>query len=1082
MNNIILVERYDDLNIYKKLRNKSQGDLVRLRNHLINIVGGNIYYVGFKLHYGCYFINKHDFLNYLLPDTAGFFYEQVIPNCPIYEFYDIDSFDSGWDIFINSFLSKRRAFMDNFYDKDVRILVAGDNSLHLIIRSCIFKDVYQLKNFAVDFAAESGIKIDECVYGVRLFRCPYSTKNGELRPFIPVDNHPIDEYLIQWEFQQADNSWLEFIHYNVPVLPREPSRRNNPPSSEPIVGNRSLTKIINKFLSQHPEFQLQNISDSLKNLIRVTPSKCFVKDYIQHNTQNSYMVITETEVFVGCYTHRNLQYIGTWKKLNRVEKIRRSISYYTDILETPLIHLDETKINKQNTVRHINTCYISDCLDGVATERVTAIKSPTGSGKSHFFKNKILEKYPTLLVISFRQAFADFMSKLYGIGNYMTNDYDKNKLVVSVENLFKIQNRIFDLLYLDELSSILTQLTSKVTCKDNLYLIQCVFIKLLKNTKTIVITDANLNHYHINLINELCGRNIEFIINDDLTPTAGRTVEIVYDKNDALKKLRELLDDGNKVAVPYTLSRIQCKALEKTFDDYKGLVITKDTENRNELFKNLSEISNNYDFVTYTNTLTAGNSVDNENYNYLVAFFCRKISSPDIIAQMLNRFRSIKKAYVYIDNTIANHPVFDTDEDIEDFLINDIIMNGMNKVKIPSSIYDVENRRIKPDATKLISYTEYKLKGMYYNNFIYYLFAILKENRWNICVDKDNYTELEEGMVQLEIHTEDSKNERLEEIVSISESFDLTEKQYLKLKNENVKTLEESYACQKYKFISSFNCSTVSDDELTLYMKKLNHNPGYASLYRLKNILNIRRNPLITLYDWSSGDCGKLIKSSLGQTSYFLYNETKLPRGVCDLITDFLGESISHEIVGESCVVANRDKFYESSVVSVNTTHTRYMIVFDWIKLLGFTDIFDFDTIITQERRDDIIYNICERYTDYDEYDKLYKIFGLQTNVFKKFVGNVKTKNYTQLSKFISSKILNTTGVKLERFQLMSNGDRESHYRLNIDTSCIPYILSQNGEQPCLFTYEQITDLQSKDIDFLKHLHTRTKNAIEKRF
>lgn len=1086
---IMVVGNHHGVNIVKKKRTRASGDTTNLKYYLPQ---GN-YFVAYTRFAGCSFAEKESFLNHLgthREEKNNYFYEVIVDDFPVYEYYDIDDKDFGdlsVDEYVDWFLGKRREFRDDFTLEDVRLVKADGHkkSIHLIIRSCVWETTRELKMFVKDFVEEKKVRCDLSVYhSYRLFRTVFSTKeDGAPRPFCPVGDYPLNEYFVQYDFFGEDDDEKSDLRSwdNVPKAIEQTS------VTQINTTNKTLTSLLGKISKLYPEFDQQMTNrDGIIHLIRKQKGKCPSHPHLSHGRQNAFILITDTEVFVCCFTHRKLVFIGTYRKRTKDEKIQRMIEYNTKFVNQPLSPLPDAQV--------VSCTYVNQELteEHVQNTEMTVIKSPTGSGKTVFMNEHVLERFERILCLSFRRSFACYISASLGFENYLTtpNMCQAKRLVCSVEKLWKFEReQKYDLLVLDEFVLLMDQLACKATCKDNLYNCQRRFIRLLQETNTVLVMDANMQAEHIQLLQMVTERKPVVYQNMDISPT--RKCVLSYSKDMTLQVLKNLLESGKKVVIPYTISRHELKAIEPVIGDkYKGLILCKDTADKEKIFSNLTEMSKEYDYVGYTNTLLAGVSVENAEYTVGVAFISRSTTTPPQMIQMLNRFRNVENVYLFIDQKNLDKPVFETDEEIEEFITQDIRDNGLNRTNVVSNIYDVDNRCLRSDPVKFINFLKYRLDGSYYSDYMKHTIQMLQENRWNVVVDRNDFVEGVNDDVKH--HRQLATLSREEELNHIAGARNINRDYYLQLMKKTTRTAEEEFEYQKFRFVQTFKVNP-DNEALVEYMKKHHHSSGYSRYYKLKNLLTIYENPLVDecaseteiTEDINGRVTWKHIVHAVKpeeKTKFFLYQTfTTLSMDIVNVIFDFFGDKLSHTLESdEGTANRRRLEFYSKTEISVDLIHVRYKLVFDWIHQLGFRSTFDFDTVINSNQRNRVILDICNRYSAYEAYKYISRVFESQGKKFQKFSGNLTTRNYTELSKFVFSKIESVLGViriasKQRRVRGSSTDGREYVYRLQFTKDAVN-ILTNNGEYPCLYWREDIEHLPSNQIAFLERLqsmHTR---------
>ena len=201
----------------------------------------------------------------------------------------------------------------------------------------------------------------------------------------------------------------------------------------------------------------------------------------------------------------------------------------------------------QVTFEHICSRYVDVddvCKDNSTVPDVVIIKSPMGSGKTTFFL-RILERFERVLVIGSRRMYCDYMkSVIPGLVSYLDVAGPLSaelhpRLVVQVQSLGRIKKiktettyAQWDCIYLDECDSLYKELISEVSTQALRLSCSKYLRKIVSNVGTVVVTDAGLAPWHVNILDEylLSGlsRRPKLCLVNDYAPRAHKVR--VYDK------------------------------------------------------------------------------------------------------------------------------------------------------------------------------------------------------------------------------------------------------------------------------------------------------------------------------------------------------------------------------------------------------------------------------------------------------------------------------------------------------------------------------------------------------------------------
>ena len=258
---------------------------------------------------------------------------------------------------------------------------------------------------------------------------------------------------------------------------------------------------------------------------------------------------------------------------------------------------------------------------------ITHIKSHLGSGKTtiikKFIKNnpnikKILYFAPRILFA--RDIYNDLKEydfKLYS--KMKKTDYDNTeRIVIQLESLWKIRKQNFDLIIVDEVESVLKQLTSKITNK-NIVETYKNFQYLINNCKTIITADAFLSNNSINIINSIKQNAISKIIVNNFNPYKRKAYEIDGFDNLIEKAINQIKKNERIVFITmiknngdYAYNQFKLQFPNKKIKYYYGSMNEKD-----KTFDNINEEWKDVDILIYTPIITCGVNYSFESFHSL---------------------------------------------------------------------------------------------------------------------------------------------------------------------------------------------------------------------------------------------------------------------------------------------------------------------------------------------------------------------------------------------------------------------------------------------------------------------------------
>lgn len=310
------------------------------------------------------------------------------------------------------------------------------------------------------------------------------------------------------------------------------------------------------------------------------------------------------------------------------------------------------------------------------------VKAQMKVGKTKMLQTYIQKNYndeSIIRFISFRQTFGNHIYNLFNdfelYNNIKGNIIDCHKrVIIQTESLHRLEvGAIIDLLVLDEVESIFTQLSSGLHKNFNSSI--AVFLWMLKTAKHVICIDANLSDRTYNLISRFRKTEIHYHCNtwqsskDDI-------FYITDDKSIWLNNLIEVLNNDKKVVIA-TNSIMEAKTCEMLIrDNFPNINVKmyssemKHSE-KQLYFGNVHKYWTELDVLIYTPTCSAGVSYELEHFDVLFGYFYNTSCDVETCRQMINRVRNIKtKSYYIFMQEISNAVLPSTAEDVHQYLYN----------------------------------------------------------------------------------------------------------------------------------------------------------------------------------------------------------------------------------------------------------------------------------------------------------------------------------------------------------------------------------------------------------------------------
>jgi hypothetical protein len=172
--------------------------------------------------------------------------------------------------------------------------------------------------------------------------------------------------------------------------------------------------------------------------------------------------------------------------------------------KTEIDKLITDKFTKELTVgvkdvEYCNSKYLPDLDTSID---ITAVCSGCGSGKS-YQSARFMENKKRVLCVSPRRSYAqNITNRFKNMACYLDKDFTPDRIVCQVESLHKLPDRNdYDLLVLDEIESILSQLSSS-TLRGKRMVTYMKLESLIRNAGQILLFDAYLTPRTINLLKD----------------------------------------------------------------------------------------------------------------------------------------------------------------------------------------------------------------------------------------------------------------------------------------------------------------------------------------------------------------------------------------------------------------------------------------------------------------------------------------------------------------------------------------------------------------------------------------------------
>lgn len=325
----------------------------------------------------------------------------------------------------------------------------------------------------------------------------------------------------------------------------------------------------------------------------------------------------------------------------------------------------------------INSKYFDFITSDVMKNSITLIKSPMGTGKTHWAINYARETNRKMMFVGHRNMLLDQIgsrARAVGLNAMHIDEYLKGidadivyACIDSHEKLDRfIQNNPDTLVVIDEFTAYQEHLITGGTLKKKQQKAMEWSINILQNYDCFLM-DANMSDKNTDFITGLVTDKKIVTINNEYQ-VSPRTITFIESESRAnggmttVRGLTSLLTQWcaryGKFVVTST-SKTQTKIIGKILQDYrKVLVVNSDTagdEEVKEFMNNPDEaiISNQYDVIIMSPTAESGISIDIKNYFECVMSIPMGTLSINGMIQQLFRVRDYLPIYVFSPDFVA---------------------------------------------------------------------------------------------------------------------------------------------------------------------------------------------------------------------------------------------------------------------------------------------------------------------------------------------------------------------------------------------------------------------------------------------
>ncbi len=402
-----------------------------------------------------------------------------------------------------------------------------------------------------------------------------------------------------------------------------------------------------------------SLFDQFKNLI--TKSRATI--LIQHNTLNELLrLVGLSSLFDELPETPRVELVDyyEWTK-NSFRAVERRM---TSLINNPFKTLESLKIDTDNAILNRELIALNARM-GTGKTQLVCVPFCENARKNGLIPVVLCHRISLCGELSTRTNTVNYQ-KLTDKNSHLTNDRKdalKNGFTVCLNSICnpKIQSIIEDLdgkyvLFIDEYQQSISAIAGKHVKASQQEPILVAIMELMKNAKSLIVADADLNDYTLNLAKYVRQqhRPAVYFANNDLS---NKTVSIslAHGKDTSpldamMAQIVQALQEGEKIVVYSNRQRV-CSAvkslLTKFCPEKETILICGDGLGdtvKYEKFKQHAENeSHNYDCVIISPSITSGVSVSNPDFKTAFCFFNGSSIAHFEAIQQMHRFRSVDK-------------------------------------------------------------------------------------------------------------------------------------------------------------------------------------------------------------------------------------------------------------------------------------------------------------------------------------------------------------------------------------------------------------------------------------------------------
>lgn len=627
------------------------------------------------------------------------------------------------------------------------------------------------------------------------------------------------------------------------------------------------------------------------------------------------------------------------------------------------------------------------------------IKEPKGCGKTHqavrYIEN-YSKKDDNILFITFRTTLSyELQKRLKNLGfkNYKNINGDitdkNNRLIIQAESLKRLDWTKCDLLFCDEIESLLPQMITKETMKMNMKKCFNKFEALIEESKQVICMDADITNNTIDYISNMNG-NTPHIRENTYNSREQDTIFYTTSQDTFISNIVEDAKRGLKLAIGSNRGKYKLEALKNLIinqdgcEDLKIGLFTSDTIHDEEVMKIIKDCESKengfsqFDIIIFSPTIQAGVSFNPQDAHFdkFYGWFCSN-GRVNGVRQMIKRVRKLNtNQYIYCLNQIGCSSIPDNRKDFEKFISSN--RNFSYNFEVPDFI---------PQKVKLNGDIEYPYKDNFYN--------LWSEQQILLAKDENNFVYL---FLKAEYHS------------GVRDFKELKDPEEL-IENAGKQINEEISDIKEVEIENISKADMISQEEFESLNKKTNNSKGeYFEIrkYTIKESLKLQSEPTKEIISHCVNSKVQKYFYNLNQYATALKNNNlDNKRALIDLIEQ---DKILFE-KKDKCEIQDAVRNYKSK---------KHYICYKMVRHCGFTDILD-DREINAEYVKKMVSDETKKEKLSEGISEIGILWGLPKKRIpnpEKWKDNLYLKEYL---KFINPKLKDMYGIQIKKTENRKN-------------------------------------------------------------